>query len=94
MRVNDNSPLQNHLQLSIIMSQADSPSVSFSCEDSSDSCVDEIAAAAAELERQDSGYCGDASTSLRKKAWSLCKNYLHGAWAEVTHQDIQVRQLR
>ena len=92
MRVNDNSPLQNHLQqLSIIMSQADSPSVSFSCEDSSDSCVDEIAAAAAELERQDSG---DASTSLRKKAWSLCKNYLHGAWAEVTHQDIQVRQLR
>ena len=91
MRVNYNSPLQNHQQLSLIMSQADSPSVSFSCEDSSDSCVDEIAAAAAELERQDSG---DASTNLRKKAWSLCKNYLHGAWAEVTHQDIQVRQLR
>ena len=91
MRVN--SPLQNDHQqlLSVIMSQADSPSVSFSCDDSIDSCVDEIAAAAAELENEDSG---GASASLRKKAWSLCKNYLHGAWAEVDYQDIEVRQLR
>jgi len=36
---------------------------------------------------------GQLSLSLRKKAWALCKNYLHGEWANISHHDIIVRQL-